>query len=253
MAEDDIIKLIPKLGDRAAIKDFCKRHHRGSQKESLIGKLKLKLQRKNDRHSSNTENSAQVKNKVNFRKKTRCINIGWLCANKKDAAYRHVRSSFGGGTRRKSVLRSTTCREILDIAKELYFPNGVSKKGPIKNFDVELLDFSRARFDDLNMTVQEIYDASALTDLRFYIATKPKIDINSEDEASDNEFIPAAVTSAYQQQYNLRSTSSSTTEDMNSSSRSEHQAWDNGAIEVRKIFIFCCIPPKFHSEIVERT
>lgn len=199
-------KLVPKLGDRAAIKSFCENHRRSKQKQGLIEKLKSKLEARN----SKTTESTDSQQKTPYRKSTRYINIGWLCANKKDNCYKHVRSGSGGGTRRKSVPRTTTCREILQLAKQLYFPNGVSKRGPLEKFEVELLDFSRARFENLDMTVQEMYDVSALTDLRFYLATTYK-NIESDSELSDKDFIPATITSTEirdshsQQRYNLRS------------------------------------------------
>lgn len=109
------------------------------------------------------------------------------------APYRHVKSTFGRGTRRKSVLRTNTCHVKWLLAKNLYFPNGASRKGSIESFNIELLGFSRVQ--DLNMTVQEIYEISAVLVLRFYFATIPKNGMDCDKEANDEEFIPATVTS----------------------------------------------------------
>lgn len=139
--------------------------------------------------SNSTDNSSVCKQK----KKTRYISIGWLCANK-NGEYRHVRSAYGGGTRRVVVERTASCNDVLAIAKGLYFPNSRSSKSPITDFDIELLDFSRSRFTDMELTVQEIYEMSALTDLRFYLATTYKEMHVEEDEG----YVPSTVTGGNQ-------------------------------------------------------
>lgn len=157
MTEEQVKELVPKLGDRAAIKNFCERHQRQASKQSLIQKLKVKLQERSKNTNKQTSTQERKRGSGAYRKNTRYVSLGWLCATK-SGTYRHVRSAFGGGTRRKAVPRNSTCREILQMAKQIYFPNGLSKKGRLEDFNAELLDFSRARFNNLDMTVQEIYD-----------------------------------------------------------------------------------------------
>lgn len=183
MPEEEIKTLIPKSGDRAAIRHYCEGNKKKYLKQGLLEKIKEKMSSKNKNKS--TDNSSAYKQK----KKTRYISIGWLCANK-NGEYRHVRSAYGGGTRRVVVEKTASCNDVLAIAKGLYFPEGQCPKGPIKDFDVELLDFSRSRFTDMELTVQEIYEMSALTDLRFYLATTYKEMHIDEDE----DYVPSTVT-----------------------------------------------------------
>ncbi|CAG9819138.1 unnamed protein product [Phaedon cochleariae] len=187
MEEDDLKKHIPKCGDRIAILNFCKRTAR-SNKQSLIEKLKSKMESKEK--GSKRKRPQKFNEQQHTKKPTRSIEIGWLCADKTNKDYKQVRAKFGGGTRRISISKNFKCSDILIIAKELFFPDGVSPKGSLSLFDCELLDFkSHALCEDL--TVQEMYDLTAVKTMRCYLATKYKIDVLTDDE----EYIPATITS----------------------------------------------------------
>lgn len=132
----------------------------------------------------------QLLKKGNTIKQTRFIEIGWYYMDKSVQRYRQVKKNHGGGTRRVSMDKSSKSEEILDVGKKLFFPNGVSTKGPLGAFEIELLDYKCHKFDS-NLTIKEMYDLSALTTLRFYVATTR---ISDESDDNDSHYIPATVT-----------------------------------------------------------
>ncbi|KAF5280781.1 hypothetical protein FQR65_LT14980 [Abscondita terminalis] len=117
-----------------------------------------------------------------------------------------VRAEEGEGARQIDAPKSFKKKDILEKAIDLYFSNGKSiKKGPLADYDVDLLDFAANIFDD-NLTVEQIFAMTGFTRLNFYMYTtlkpelaekrkkqkvqkgKKKIQISSssEDEPSNN-------------------------------------------------------------------
>lgn len=197
MPDEHLEKFIPKYGDRAAIRNFCKQST-NSLRQSLVQKLQSKI-------GSKTLKNEKIKRNDKHIKKTRIIEIGWLCSYPKEKRLRQVRTISGGGTRRMAVDKNSKCLSLLEKAKDLFFPNGISTKGRLGNFDIELLDYKSHAFD-LNMTIQQMYEISALSTLRFYLATTSKDGGNST--ATDTDFIPATITNSdsFISDRNLRST-----------------------------------------------
>ncbi|KAJ4937709.1 hypothetical protein JOQ06_002341 [Pogonophryne albipinna] len=66
-----------------------------------------------------------------------------------------------------------TMEELLDIGKALFFPNGKSAKGPLKDFKFDVRDFSHCPVP-LENTVQQLYDQTKLRMLRIYTCSKEK-------------------------------------------------------------------------------
>ncbi|KAK1897575.1 UDP-N-acetylmuramoyl-L-alanyl-D-glutamate--26-diaminopimelate ligase [Dissostichus eleginoides] len=104
-------------------------------------------------------------------KDTRRVEIGWL--NFEKGKYYQVRTRHGGGTRHMSVQKTMTMEELLDIGKALFFPNGKSAKGPLKDFKFDVRDFSHCPVP-LENTVQQLYDQTKLRMLRIYTCSKEK-------------------------------------------------------------------------------
>ncbi|KAF3852008.1 hypothetical protein F7725_005363, partial [Dissostichus mawsoni] len=102
---------------------------------------------------------------------TRRVEIGWL--NFEKGKYYQVRTRNGGGTRHMSVQKTMTMEELLDIGKALFFPNGKSAKGPLKDFKYDVRDFSHCPVP-LENTVQQLYDQTKLRMLRIYTCSKEK-------------------------------------------------------------------------------
>lgn len=205
MPEEELKSIIPKYGDRLAVISFCKRSM-NSNKQSLIEKLKARMENGKKRKNNETEENEKLKKYVHI-KKTRIVEIGWICSEKDNDVYKQVRLKNGGGTRRVSVRRESKCVDILETAKELFFPNGLSKKGELTDFNCELLDFKSNKFD-IQLTVEQLYEICALTTLRFYLATSYKKCIIDTHQ----EYLPPSRISldepSLQLQYNLRLRSS---------------------------------------------
>ncbi|KAF5298777.1 hypothetical protein FQR65_LT09646 [Abscondita terminalis] len=178
MPEQDLREWVPKYGDR--VLSFCRRNADG-RKKSLIEKLKLRMEEKQNKGNTSRVNQTQ---KIRKTKSTRIVEIGWLCKNDNDTCYHQVRTKYGGGTRKISVNKMFNCNDILEKGTNLFFHEGVSTKGNIEMFDVELLDYKHHKCK-LHLTVQEMYDISALSTLRFYLATCKK-----EKSTNENEDIP---------------------------------------------------------------
>lgn len=179
MEDNELKAFLPKLGDRHAVRNFAKS---STSRESLIEKLRRKLGKKEKKrkNSDSDEEQRSITKSTSFKKswrKTRFIEIGWI---HKDV---HVRSKGGGGTRRVSVPKNYKKENILEKAKELFFPNGVSNKGELRLFDFDLFDFKRNDFNT-GLTVQETFELTELTTLRFYLVTTEK---ESEESTQNND------------------------------------------------------------------
>lgn len=181
MKEDELRKLLPAYGDTISLMNFARRSC-STAKCSLIERLKLKMKNKNEKPSSSRISQVSKKRTATKTKKsTRLVEIGWLCFNNNDGKFRQVRSRYGGGNKRISIEKNKKCSEILDIAKSLFFPNGVSTKGPIEHFKLELVDYKNHYFNqDLN--IEEMYNFVALGTLRFYLASTRITEENNEKD-----------------------------------------------------------------------
>ena len=76
----------------------------------------------------------------------------------------------GGGTRKLVVNTTVNKAALLELGKELFFPNGISKKGSVCDFEFEVTEFSEKVIDD-EVTIEDLYEATKLPMLRFYLAT----------------------------------------------------------------------------------
>ena len=99
-------------------------------------------------------------------KSTRKIEIGWVHNS------RQVRPRGGGGKRRIDIDKDAGKSIILQKAKELFFPNGKSKKGTLASMSsVDLTDFKEDPVPE-HVTVGDCYDQYSHGVLSFYLTTK---------------------------------------------------------------------------------
>lgn len=101
-------------------------------KSSLMQKLRDRLRTPN----SDTQGPS-IGNK-HAAKVTRQVEMAWL--HFESGIYHQVITRKGGGTRNVSVQRSVTMGELLETSKGLFFPNGQSSKGPMKDFEFDICD-----------------------------------------------------------------------------------------------------------------
>ncbi|VEN64120.1 unnamed protein product, partial [Callosobruchus maculatus] len=187
ISSEELSQFIPKLGDRIAIKNFCKEiRDENKSKKGLIDRLRSRMintkKRRQTSDSSDEENKTKNQMFEKNTKKTRQIEIGWIHQGKQ------VRTKLGGGTRKTDVPKTARKNDILKIGKDLFFPNNQSTKGPLDNFLVDLKDFKMNTVDS-DCDVEEIYRVTKLSRLRFYFTTE-FISKNSPQKACRKKCLP---------------------------------------------------------------
>ncbi|PIK43411.1 hypothetical protein BSL78_19742 [Apostichopus japonicus] len=76
---------------------------------------------------------------------------------------------------------------VLEEAKKLFFPDGLSPKGTLADFKFEMMDVRKLPFVN-NPTIEEMYETTKLSVLRMYISTKEiERDDSTSGEASCEE------------------------------------------------------------------
>ncbi|XP_039635786.1 uncharacterized protein LOC120545488 [Perca fluviatilis] len=188
MTDEQLARYIPTYGDRLAVVSFCHQQRHTHNREAVLQRIKEKIgERKMSKkrcHLTSESHGLSRKHSKNGEKGVRKIEIGWLHYSKPQ--YTQVRMRHGGGTRHTTVDKETTVEQVLETGKRLFFPNGLSTKGPQQNFDFEVCDFKRNSIS-LEDTVGKLYESTKLKLLRFYICTKDKFsDQSSVEEESES-------------------------------------------------------------------
>ena len=189
--EKDFEAFIPHLGDRVAVKRFCKKRMKQSsssdsedtEKGKLLQKLRLKLQNKRAGGKSQAPNMHLVGNKQ-AKRTTRKIDIGWMHYDEVQKQYKPVRKQNGGGTRKLSVCKSSTADTLQKIAEGLFFKDGKSSKGLLESHETQLTDVGHQVVLS-SATVEELYDEAKMTVLRLYLKTKHRDVESGEEECFD--------------------------------------------------------------------
>lgn len=83
-------------------------------------------------------------------KAERKIELGWIHKGKQ------VRKRSGGGTRVLNVSKSSTKKDPMSHAKELFFPHGESTKRKWEDFIHNVYDFKESELDE-STTVGDLY------------------------------------------------------------------------------------------------
>jgi len=185
--EDNILsQYVPFLGDRVALRQFCRQHNRpsgsrqqgSSRKHLLLEQLREKLKKRrtsDDEQSSDEGNRSSEKKPKNVGNKHACkssriIRIGW----KNIAPGGHlmqVQGSRGGGTRNIRMSLTATKTDIVSEAKKLFFPNGTSSLGCESEFKFDVIDV-RCQVIDNSMTIGCMYETmKPAGSLQFYMTT----------------------------------------------------------------------------------
>ena len=205
MSDQELKTWIPKMGDRLALKQFSKKQEEcvPDKKKSLMDTLRKKLKLKTNKrpklqNSSPDESEEEIlpqlgrKEKLmgnkNALKAKRKIELGWQHNDGK--GYVEVRTKQGGGTRKFSVSKDAVKNDILEEAKARFFPDGLSTKGRIENFDLDIRKNYQGDLIEENVTVEEYYKLTGLPLLRFYMFSttkEPDGDIVAKSHAEDNQ------------------------------------------------------------------
>lgn len=180
MPDETLKRYLPSYGDRLAAVAFCRTKTSAEDGNvtggSVLSRLQSKLKmRKRISHSLQASSSR----KISVPKPTRRIELGWMNYEADSNDYKQVRSQNGGGTRHLSVDKDMTRNALIEIGKNLFFPEGNSKKGSLSAFQFELRDFQLR--DVGEDSVAELYDQSKVKLLRLYLFSKP---IDTANEGS---------------------------------------------------------------------
>ena len=132
--------------------------------------LRNKLSRRLDQGGETSQPAGMTQTKTTKRRRvkpTRKIELNW----KHDGKL--VWPSFGGGKRKVDIPQETKKQDILNVAIDLFFPNGKSRKAKLSDCNVELTDFKEEELPD-DITVSDCYDMFKIGMLTFYLSTKTK-------------------------------------------------------------------------------
>ncbi|XP_056327829.1 uncharacterized protein LOC130240372 [Danio aesculapii] len=188
MTDDQMKSYFPSYGDRLAVMGFCRRQEREPgkrtcRKSKLFERLKSKLTKRQKPDNSQTE--TQNTTKKHSQRIVRKIEMGWM--HHDGQGFVQMRAKKGGGTRKLSVPKEWKRKELIEEAICLFFPNGKNSHGSISEFELDLTNYQEVSLD-AESTVGEMYNASKLTMMRFYLTTKKvekEVETESEEEMSD--------------------------------------------------------------------
>lgn len=151
----DLAKIIPHIGDRAAVRHYCKGASSEQNKEStrmhLFAKLREKMgipSRKTSQEASKSDRSVSPPKAQPQKRK---VEFGWINQG------RSVWARFGGGTWSLKVDGSSDREALLQLGQNLYFPKGVSPQGKIEEFECDILDYKQMPFP-AKMSVDDIFE-----------------------------------------------------------------------------------------------
>ncbi|XP_053407985.1 uncharacterized protein LOC123546442 [Mercenaria mercenaria] len=192
MTDEELKHYLPRFGDQIAIKAFARQELQKSQntesdkRRSLREKLISKLQKKHS-SSEHLKRSESQRGNVNAKKMSRKIELGWLHQYGFNGSLKQVRSASGGGTRTVAIQLDCLIGDVLPVAKDLFFPDGISKKGTVDEFDFHIADQTQTRLSP-HLKIQELYERTKLKRVRLYMVTcSPGFFSSDGTEAADNE------------------------------------------------------------------
>ena len=180
MTPEQLKDYLPKYGDRLALIAFSKQTQgaasaiEGSERKStLFDKLRARLEmKKKGGPNEHVRRAAPQAGNKNAKKMKRNIELKWVHSYNDTTDLKQVRAPNGGGPRTVNVDLSNTCEEVLQMAKDLFFPNGISKKGKVEEFHVFLTDQNYTKLDN-NCTLNEVFQSTLYKNLKLNMATVP--------------------------------------------------------------------------------
>ena len=127
--------------------------------------------------------------------------------------YLHVRAKAGGGKRTLMLNKNMNKHSIIQECLDLFFPNGKSQHGELKDMDVELTDFQLKPLEDDETTLGDIIDKAKLQFIHFYLRTRLQKQISDDyddrqKEEEHDQKSSISSTSAIYCKVNQRSTES---------------------------------------------
>lgn len=178
MAMDDnqLIDIgLHRLGDRVALKVFCRTNQGHSSdvdfdthRSDLIARIKAK--QSGVRNRGRAANSAHMTGNKHAKKTLRRVDMGWLHYDATAKCFRQVRQQLGGGTRKLQVDVCTQLRSLIDIGRDLFFPDGQSAKGSVSDYEFDIRSFDHSPVDH-EMTIELFVERTKMKLPHLYLAT----------------------------------------------------------------------------------
>ncbi|XP_033746466.1 E3 ubiquitin-protein ligase RNF8-like [Pecten maximus] len=110
------------------------------------------------------------------------VNLGWLLKEFGSEKYTQMKIASGGGTRVVEFPGDADYETVVRKGKELFFPNGLSLKGRLEEFDVALGDFRQTLVIEAEFSVLDYVKKNCLsTKPRIYLMTKRKVSADDDD------------------------------------------------------------------------
>ncbi|XP_076153437.1 uncharacterized protein LOC143136607 isoform X1 [Alosa pseudoharengus] len=152
-----------------------------SRRPDLMDKLQDRSRHRNKMNAATEEEehhhrrmSTLLGNK-NAAKHTRLIEFGWMHNG------RQVRSRNGGGTRRLVMPKNASYHDLFQLGKEMFFPEGISTKGPETDFLFQIRDYSGTQMPR-DATVGALYEPLKHGMLRLYLCSGDRSELEPESE-----------------------------------------------------------------------
>ena len=127
--------------------------------------------------------------------KKRKITLGWMHYSTKEKRFITVRLASGGGTRRVDVPGLSTKEDLIEEARNLFFPGCLSSHGEEKEMIFNFANFKAEPIEEfiedgettVDFTVQKYIEKHKLTLARLYLTSKPSSVFTLSDVACDDD------------------------------------------------------------------
>ena len=120
-------------------------------------------------------------------RKEKAVTLRWLHYHEDSKKYSAVRLPNGGGTRKHYFSNNTKAADIVEAMKNIFFPDGNSKFGKLKEMLCFLGNYQQKIIDEDNFNLINYIHENKCTKTRLYLVTKKKsISQIERDRAIDN-------------------------------------------------------------------
>ena len=161
------------------------------ERKHLIQKLRST---KGSRVKGSVSESKKASSSSNIKPRWQKFEIGWLHFSEEKARYLAVRQSTGGGTRSISLPGISRVSDIIDEARNLFFPEGESTFGSWLEMDYDLANFSGEKIDklitpegkEIEFSLQSYFNLYKLTRVCLYLKTKRKEILSEETKVGES-------------------------------------------------------------------
>jgi hypothetical protein len=207
MSDEQLSSYVTAFGDRVTVRKFVDQTLKGAcgsrgggggalspLMERLRGKIAERTKKRKQcfAFSAANEDDSRGQKLVgndNAKKAVRRIELGWM--HYEGSAFKQIRSQNGGGVRHlKDICKTTTPEEVLATGVNLFFPNGVSKKGKVEDFDFDVRDVNDTVLQ--RCSIGELYENKKVKMLRLYICSKLKVPLKSTNKKPAKKLLIAS-------------------------------------------------------------